>query len=298
MKTKTIALATLALTACAVQAQQPPVPAYYQVAAKIIGKSGTLNADGSYRINIPRTDVAFTNWKGMPIPADLGLVTYAAFFGDESNAIVVGDTAMLAPEIDGVMDALRAGGLEIVSLHNHMSTESPRLFYMHFQGHGSVKALSSTLHDAFSLLGKQQPGVLLPANPGKPKVDWAAIELTFKVKPQTFPSGVVRFASPRKDLKVTVDGLPFTPGMGVGSWAAFTRCECGLTMVMGDTCCSSRTEVQAVIDAYRKAGISITGIHNHIYQGSQEILFLHYDGEGDAQKLATGIRAAWDTLGK
>ncbi len=298
MNPKTLIFAALVLISCFAQAQQTPVPTYYQGAAKTIGKAGTLNADGSFRINIARTDVTFTNLKGMPIPADLGLSTYAAFSGDATNALVVGDVAMLAGEIDGVIDALRAGGIEIVALHNHMTTEEPRLFYMHYQGHGAVKDLSTTLRNAFSLLGKKQSEVTPTSKPGKPKVDWAMVASTFKVKPQSFPSGVVRFANPRKDLKVTVDGLPFTPAMGLASWAAFSTCECGLTMVMGDTCCSGRTELQGVIDALRKAGVSVTAIHNHVYQGSQEVLFLHFEGEGDAVNLAEGIRSGWDKLGK
>ncbi|MBI1756295.1 MAG: DUF1259 domain-containing protein [Fimbriimonas ginsengisoli] len=278
-------------------AQDHQTPSYFEEASKTIGKTGTLNPDGSYRINIPRTDVSFKNSRGMPIPADLGLATYAAFSGGENEAFVVGDVAMLQHEIDGVIDALRLGGIEVVALHNHMTTESPRLFYMHYQGHGRVADLAATLKNAFALLGKPAPSVEPLAAPGKPDIDWDALGQVFAGKPQKFASGVMRWSMPRKDLKIIQDQLPFTPAMGLGSWAAFNACECGLTMVMGDTCCGSRTELQTVVDALRKAGISITGIHNHVFAGSQEVLFLHFDGEGDALKMAQGIKNGWNALG-
>ena len=55
------------------QATNATVAAHWDEVSKIVGKSGTVNADGSYRINIARTDVKFTNASGMSIPADLGL---------------------------------------------------------------------------------------------------------------------------------------------------------------------------------------------------------------------------------
>jgi hypothetical protein len=291
-----ISLAVTAIT----QAQTPPapqVPAAFESAAKIIGKEGTLNADGSYRINFPRTDVKFTNSNGMSIPADLGLATYIAFSSAGEKSLAIGDFAMLGGEIDRVIDALRAGKFEVVSMHNHMTTEEPRLFYVHFQRTGTVEELSKAFKGA---LVAQKDVSRVPAVPAKglPKLvlDQAALSTIFESKPQVFPSGVLRFANPRKDITVTLDDQSFLPGMGLGSWAAFNACECGLAMVMGDTCCT-RADLQSVIDALRKVNIHITAIHAHIVGGNSEVIFLHYEGEGDTLKLATGIKAAWKSLG-
>lgn len=278
------------------QTQTLPVPQEFQDASKTIGKPGTFNADGSYRINIARTDVTFTNSSGMAIPADMGLSTYIAFSPLGEKVLAVGDVAMLEGEIDGVIDSLRKSGYEVVSLHNHMTTEEPRLFYLHFEKTGSVGELAAGFKPVLAVLGhgaktKKAPKV------GKPTIDQDALSGIFGSKPQVFPSGVVRFALPRKDLGVKVDNLSFTPGMGVGSWAAFNACECGLTMVMGDTCCT-RSDLQHTIDEYRKVGIHITAIHHHVLGGSTETAFMHYEGEGDVLKLAQGIKNAWNGLGK
>ena len=282
---------------CAGRAQTAPpqTPAAFEAATKAIGRAGTLNADGSYRINIPRNDVAFRNSNGMVIPSDLGLVTYIAFSNSTDASFAVGDLAMLEGEIDEVIDNLRAGQFEVVSLHNHMTSEEPRLFYVHFQRKGSPIEIAKAFRKVVNVLGHGVKRIPTP-NVGKPKLDEAALTTTFGVKPQVFPSGVLRFANPRKDITVKVGDDTFLPGMGLGSWAAFTACECGLTMVMGDTACT-RSDLQQVIDALRKANIHVTAIHHHILGGNMDVAFLHFEGEGDSLKLAAGIKACWNCLG-
>ena len=282
---------------CVGQAQTSPpqIPAAFEAAGKAIGKAGTLNADGSYRINLPRTDVTFRNANGMAIPADLGLATYIAFSNSGDSSFAVGDVAMLDSEIDEVIDGLRAGQFEVVSLHNHMSSESPRLFFVHFQRKGSPERIAKDFRKVVNVLGHSAQRIPT-ANVGKPKLDQEALSAVFGAKPQLFPSGVLRFANPRKDITVKVGDDTFLPGMGLGSWAAFTACECGLTMVMGDTACT-RADLQQVIDALRKAKIHVTAIHHHILGGNMDVAFLHYEGEGDSLKLAAGIKACWQCLG-
>jgi hypothetical protein len=298
MKTR-IALTLIALStfsSIAMSQVAPPIPSGFDEAGKFVGKAGTLNADGSYRINLPRTDVVFHNSSGMIIPPDLGLVTYIAFSNPTQSSFAVGDIAMLEGEIDMVVDTLRAGKFEVVSLHNHMSAEEPRLFYVHFQQKGSVTEMAKSFKRVVAVLGHGEKRKIAK-NVGKPKLDQEALSSIFGSKPQVFPSGVIRFANPRKDISVTVGDDKFLPGMGLGSWAAFTACECGLTMVMGDTACT-KSDLQGAIDTFRKAGIHITSIHHHLLGGSVETAFMHYEGEGDSLKLAAGIKDCWKLLVK
>ena len=55
---------------------------------------------------------------------------------------------MIASEVDGVMRALRAGGVEITALHSHMLDEEPRLFFMHFRGNDDPLKLAKALRAA------------------------------------------------------------------------------------------------------------------------------------------------------
>jgi hypothetical protein len=53
---------------------------------------------------------------GVPINARVGLNTWAAFYGSDADAVVAGDVAMLEPEVQPVLKALRAKGLSVVAI--------------------------------------------------------------------------------------------------------------------------------------------------------------------------------------
>lgn len=68
-------------------------------------------------------------------------------------------------------------------------------------------------------------------------------------------------------------------------------------MAMGDTCLP-RAQLQPALDALRKGGVEITAIHNHLLGEDTRVMFMHFEGEGDAFAIARAVRAAWDTLRK
>ena len=55
------------------------------------------------------------------------------------RAHVVGDIAMTGPEVNRVIRALRSGSIDIVAVHNHMLSEEPRIFFLHYWGPGRPK---------------------------------------------------------------------------------------------------------------------------------------------------------------
>lgn len=64
------------------------------------------------------------------------------------QAAINGDFVMTAGEVQKVIEALRAGGIQIVALHNHALNDQPRLFYMHFWAHDDAVTLARTLNKA------------------------------------------------------------------------------------------------------------------------------------------------------
>ncbi len=285
-------LAAIAFSILISANQQLPEP--WLTVQKVVGVNGSVNKDGSFRININRTDVKFESASGMSISADLGLATYIAFSDDSNDALAVGDIALLRTEIDPVIDRLRRADFQIVSLHNHMTAEEPRLFFLHFIKKGSPEQIARSFKRAIDVLGKPTPTPLI-SKPGKVAIPTPELESILQAKADVKPSGVVRFGFPRTALNVKVEGTKFTPGMGLGCWSAFYACECGKTMVMGDTCCT-KAELQPAIDALRAGGISITAIHNHTLGASEEIIFMHFEGEGESTAVAKTIRSCWDKL--
>ena len=55
---------------------------------------------------------------GTEITAAIGLNSWAAFAGDRDNAHIAGDIAMLDPEFNPVIRALRKNDLEVVAVHS------------------------------------------------------------------------------------------------------------------------------------------------------------------------------------
>jgi glycosyltransferase involved in cell wall biosynthesis len=72
----------------------------------------------------------------------MGVNTWAAFAGADDNAVVDGDFAVLEGELQGVLKALRAAGIDIVAIHHHMSGETPRYLFLHYWGRGRADALA------------------------------------------------------------------------------------------------------------------------------------------------------------
>jgi hypothetical protein len=94
---------------------------------------------------------------GASINARMGLNTWAAFFGSDGNALIAGDVAMLGPEVTPVLRALRANGLNVVAIFNHMMGTSPAIYFLHYQGTGPAEKLAGGFKAALSELGKHRP---------------------------------------------------------------------------------------------------------------------------------------------
>jgi len=109
--------------------------------------------------------------------------------------------------------------------------------------------------------------------------------------------GVYKVSLPRTDLKVSVDGWEMPPFMGLTSWAAFMPGRKGEAMVMGDLVLM-QDEVNPVMSAALDNGLQVTALHNHFFFDVPKAYFMHIGGEGDAEMLARGVRAALDTVRK
>lgn len=110
---------------------------------EILGVKGIM-AGGAYKVVIGRK----TAMHNVEVGNSMGVNTWAAFAGSDDKAVVDGDFVMLESEVQGVLKALRASGINIVALHNHMLMESPRMVFLHFWGIGSTESLAKGLKAA------------------------------------------------------------------------------------------------------------------------------------------------------
>jgi len=114
--------------------------------AKIIGTPG--EASGAvYKITIGRPDIKMVEM-GAPINARMGLNTWAAFYGSDADAVVAGDVAMLDREVQPVLKALRANGIDVVAMHHHMIGTTPDVFFLHYWGRGPAQKLAAAVRAA------------------------------------------------------------------------------------------------------------------------------------------------------
>jgi Domain of Unknown Function (DUF1259) len=104
------------------------------------------------------------------------------------------------------------------------------------------------------------------------------------------PGGVHKFALPRSDLKVTVDGVAIKPPLALGGWVAFQPMGAG-AMFMGDLVLMD-TEISPVMQRLIEDGVEITAVHNHLLRTSVPVFYMHVAGHDDPVKLAQTLHAA------
>lgn len=109
----------------------------------IVGRMGAWDG-GVYKYTIPRAEMIADDMRVL-LPG-MGVTTVLGFQPTGGGrAVVNGDIAMTAQEVQAVIGALRAGGITVVSLHNHALHDTPRLFYCHFWAGGDARVLARTL---------------------------------------------------------------------------------------------------------------------------------------------------------
>ena len=111
----------------------------------VLGHKGEA-AKGVYKVTIGRQ----TKMAGHTMGNAMGVNTWAAFAGSDDQAVVDGDFAMLESEMQGVLKALRASGINIVAIHQHMTFEHPRVMFLHYWGVGRTVDLAKGLAAALA----------------------------------------------------------------------------------------------------------------------------------------------------
>jgi len=120
--------------------------------------------------------------------------------------------------------------------------------------------------------------------------DWDAVAKAIGRPGTEMPGGIYRVGIGRSDLKVTVDDVQIKPSLALGSYLAFKKMG-KQAIVMGDLVLLQE-EVNPVMKKLIEQGIEITAIHNHLLRSQPMVMYMHYQGHGDAAKLAAAVRSA------
>src|SRR5437764_9106711 len=124
-----------------------------------------------------------------------------------------------------------------------------------------------------------------------PKRDWKEVEQALGRAGTLLPGDVYKVSFPRSDLTVTLDGVTIKPALALGSWAAFQEIRGGHVMAMGDLVLLE-SEVTPVMDALQKGGIEQSALHNNLIGESPHIMYMHFEGHGDATSIAHTLHDA------
>ena len=135
-------------------------------------------------------------------------------------------------------------------------------------------------------------GVLVSFAAHAQQIDWEKVDAAFGRK-AAVTGDVHRYAFPRSDLSVTLDGVAIKPGLALGGWIAM-KPALGGAMAMGDVVLLE-PEINPVISKLIEGGLQVTAVHNHLLRANPATFYLHVGGHGDPAKMAAVIRDALST---
>jgi hypothetical protein len=260
----------------------------WDAVSKALGKAGSMQPGGIYKVSLPRTDLNVT-LDGVPLKAGFALGSWVAFepMGDE--AMAMGDLVLTHSEVNPVMSKLEDSGFAITALHNHLLRSTPATMYMHIEGHGDPVKLAAALHAALAL--SKTPFAAAPATPAAAAfpLDVTAIDQTLGATGKVNGS-VLQYSIARKG-QITSAGMAVPPPMGTATAINFQPTGPGRAAVTGDFVLVA-SEVNPVIKALRGHGIEVTAVHNHMLNDEPRIFFMHFWANSDAKALAEGLAAA------
>jgi hypothetical protein len=276
-------------------------PAEIAAIETAIGKKGMYKEEeATYTIPLPRNDLKVTV-KDQPVPIPFGFGGWVSVKKtmDGRSAVLMSDNVLLQEEVNPLISAVQANGLEVGAIHNHFFYEQPRIFYMHVHGMGSPEELAQKYAKAIAetkISPKNQPAAgAPPAKTGKDIFDVAQLNGVIQYE-AAINGPTIKYTIGRKDLTVMAMGAEMTTSIGLNTWASFTG-SMDNAFIAGDIAMLDH-EVNAVIKALRANNLEVVAVHNHMLGDNPHMIFLHYLGTGPALQLAKGFRMALDQLGK
>jgi biotin operon repressor len=254
-----------------------------------MGRPGKLQADDTFKFSMPRKDLHVTV-AGTPIKPGLALGSWTAFNGTPIHAMVMGDLVITEAEVEPVMMKLQEEGIQETAVHNHLLNETPRIMYMHIEGHGNAVQMAKAIRDALALTKTPPPETGSPAAADQDLgIDPAQIGSILGHKAKV-NGGIVQVSVPRAE-KIMDQGMEVPPSMGTSTSLNFQPTGNGRAAITGDFVLLPN-EVNPVLKALRENGIQVTALHSHMLNDQPHLLFMHFWANDDAAKLAKGLRAA------
>jgi Domain of Unknown Function (DUF1259) len=138
----------LATPTAAAPAAPPAVDLDTAQLDQLIGVKGQANG-GVYQFNVPRRDPIMEGGMQLSPVGPMGAAIAINFQPTGGGkAAITGDFVLTGDEVNPVIKALRANGIEVTAVHSHMLDEQPRLFFLHFWANDDALKLARGLRAA------------------------------------------------------------------------------------------------------------------------------------------------------
>jgi hypothetical protein len=220
----------------------------------------------------------------------------------------MGDFALLETEQNPVLDLITANHFTVISTHNHMLLEQPKLEFTHWMVSGTLGSIESVIEQALALtsIGKTTsitpqtaldcPKIAAAFGPTAVAVNGAVCDVIIN---RQVPANITSAAFPNIVLNkfgLISSVFEFAPMMANPQFAPWMG---NTVMVMADYGLLE-TEAVPVVDYLVTHGANLTGLHPHMIEETPKMSWSHYTLEGslnDTIAVLNGALARTSILG-
>lgn len=267
---------------------------------RYVGSQGHFDLEKqTFKITIPRKDLnVIVN--GVKMNLAMGLTSWVAFKKSDQYTMVMGDLVLTENQVNQVMSAVLDNHLEVTALHNHFLWESPKILFMHIEGKGTAKSVSSAIGNVLASIQS--------TSNGNGEFPLAIIDASVTTLNPRKINSILGINGHLRDGVYKVN-MKRTPKLDPGAAVAINKENNMITantsaifagsdeesVVDGDFAMQD-CDVQKVQAALRHAGILVVALHQRkIVNSPSKIVFMHYWGVGKTTSLARGLRKALDS---
>jgi hypothetical protein len=128
----------------------PSSPLNAELLGKILGGDAEVKEEGVVEVSVSRKEQIFLG--GIAVKPELGVEHTIAFepLGD-GRTVVAPDFALVAAEINAVMESQRKQGFTVHCLYNQETAESPQLYFSHQLAVGDAYALAHAIRRSLEM---------------------------------------------------------------------------------------------------------------------------------------------------
>jgi hypothetical protein len=262
---------------------------------RIMGATGVYDKqEKTFRISMPRDDLNILV-NGIHLTAAMGLTSWITFKEvDSENVEMKGNLVLTEDQINPVMQTAIENHLDVTELHNHLMWESPKVMFMHIEAMGDPKILATEMNTVFAKVKETANGVGGDFPIGE-------IDTSNTTISQSHLESILGARGALKDgvYKISIDKKSAAASADEEEAANVTHSNISATFAGSDEAAvldgdfaMQEPNLQKVLQALNKAGISIVAIHERMIGDKARVVFLHYWAVGKPGDLARGLRNA------